>query len=152
MLFRSLTGTPAAIGKAGNGRVKTVTSWHVNIAGDPLVHFALSYKMRYGEDFIFLPVKTAFDMWVAATERAGSTDPLEVALALENMRYHGSTGELWMRPDDHQLMQPLYVATFTKMGGEVKYDLEDTGYGFKTDMRVEAKDTTLPTTCKMERP
>lgn len=57
-----------------------------------------------------------------------------------------------MRKDDHQLMQPLYVATFTKVGGEVKYDLEDTGMGFRTDARFEAADTILPTTCKMERP
>jgi branched-chain amino acid transport system substrate-binding protein len=57
-----------------------------------------------------------------------------------------------MRPDDHQLMQPLYVATIAKVGGDVKYDLENSGVGFRTDIRIEAKDTTLPTTCKMERP
>ena len=68
------------------------------------------------------------------------------------MRHQGPTGEVWMRPDDHQLQQPLYVATFTKLGGEVKYDLEDTGHGFRTDMRIESKDTTLPTTCRMQRP
>jgi branched-chain amino acid transport system substrate-binding protein len=59
---------------------------------------------------------------------------------------------LWMRPDDHQLQQPLYIATFAKAGGDVKYDLEGTGYGFRTDMRIELKDTTLPTTCRMQRP
>ena len=150
--YAYLAGTPAAIGKAGDGRVKTVLSWHINIAGDPLVPFALRYKQSYNEDFIFLPGKIAFDMWVAATESAGSTDPLKVALALENMRHQGPTGELWMRPDDHQLQQPQYIATFTKAGGEVKYDLEDTGHGFRTDIRIESKDTTLPTTCRMERP
>jgi branched-chain amino acid transport system substrate-binding protein len=150
--YAYLTGTPKAIGKAGDGRVKTVLSWHINIAGDPLVPFALRFKQRFNEDFIFLPAKTAFDMWVAAMERAGSSDPVKVALALENMRHQGPTGDVWMRPDDHQLQQPLYVATFTKTGGDMKYDLEDTGFGFKTDMRIEASDTTLPTTCKMERP
>ena len=150
--YAYLTGTPKAIGKAGDGRVKSVLAWHINIAGDPLVPFALRFKQRFNEDFIFLPARTAFDMWVAAVERAGTADPLKVALALEDMRHQGPTGELWMRPDDHQLQQPLYIATFTKVGGDVKYDLEDTGYGFRTDMRIEAKDTTLPTTCKMERP
>jgi branched-chain amino acid transport system substrate-binding protein len=150
--YAYLTGTPAAIGKAGDGRVKTVLSWHINIAGDPLAPFALRYKERYEEDFIFLPAKIAFDMWIAAMERTGSSDPLKVALALENMRHQGPTGELWMRPDDHQLQQPLYIATFAKAGGDVKYDLEGTGYGFRTDMRIELKDTTLPTTCRMQRP
>jgi len=101
---------------------------------------------------IFLPAKTAFDMWFEAVGHAGSSDPLKVALALESMRHQGPTGELWMRPDDHQLQPLLYIETFTKAGGDVKYDLEDTGYGFRTDMRIETKDTTLPTTCKMERP
>ena len=54
-----------------------------------------------------------------------------------------------MRADDHQLMQPIYISTFTKAGGkDVKYDLEETGFGWKTDFRVEAKDTVMPTTCE----
>ena len=150
--YAYLTGTPKAIGKAGDGRVKSVLAWHINLANDPLVPFALRFKQRFNEDFIFLPARTAFDMWVAAVERAGSAEPLKVALALEDMRHQGPTGELWMRAEDHQLQQPLYVATFTKVGGDVKYDLEDTGYGFRTDMRIEARDTMLPTTCRMERP
>jgi len=58
-----------------------------------------------------------------------------------------------MRAEDHQLIHPLYLATFAKAGQSgVKYDAENTGYGWKTDARIEAKDTVLPTTCKMERP
>ena len=48
---------------------------------------------------------------------------------------------------------PLYVSSFVKVGtAEVKYDADDTGYGWKTDVRIEAKDNILPTACKMERP
>jgi branched-chain amino acid transport system substrate-binding protein len=69
------------------------------------------------------------------------------------MRYTGETGEVVMRAEDHQLIQPQYIATFTKAGGkDVKYDAEDTGYGWKTDLRLEAREATLPTTCRMERP
>ena len=146
-------GTPDSFpGKAGDGRVKTVLPWHINIAGNPLAPFVLRFRKRYNEEFDALPAKTAFDMWIAAVERAGTFDPLKVASALENMRHQGPTGEVWMRPDDHQLQLPLYIATFTKVGGEVKYDLEDTGYGFRTDMTIEPKDSTLPTTCRRERP
>lgn len=150
--YAYLTGTPKAIGRAGEGRIKTVLAWHINLEDSPLVSFALRFKSRFNEDFMFLPALSAIEMWMAAMERAGTSDPLKVALALEDMRYPGPTGELWMRRDDHQLMQPLYIATFAKAGGDLKHDLEGTGYGFRTDMRVEAKDTTLPTTCKMERP
>ena len=59
---------------------------------------------------------------------------------------------MWMRPDDHQLMLPMYVAVWTRAGGPgVKYDVESTGYGFKTELRLEAADTMLPTTCRMQR-
>jgi branched-chain amino acid transport system substrate-binding protein len=151
--YAYLTGTPKAIGRAGEGRVKTLVNWHINIPANPAVERALQFKKRFNEDWIFMPAQNALEMWVAAMERSGSADPLKVALALEDMRYPTSTGEVWMRKDDHQLMQPLYVATFTKVGGEeVKYDLEDTGMGFKTDARFGAGDTIQPTTCKMQRP
>ncbi len=150
--YAYLTGTPRSIGRAGDGRVKTLVNWHINIPGDSAVDRALRFKKRFNEDWIFMPAQTALEMWVAAMEHSGSSDPLRVALALEDMRYQTSTGEVWMRKDDHQLMQPLYVATFTKLGGEVRYDLEDTGMGFRTDERFGAGDTILPTNCKMQRP
>ncbi len=67
--------------------------------------------------------------------------------------WHANAGEVWMRPDDHQLMQPQFVAVWTRAGeAPVKQDAEGTGYGFKTELRLDAKETTLPTTCKMDRP
>ena len=58
-----------------------------------------------------------------------------------------------MRKDDHQMIQNLYISTFTKADGKnVKYDVEDTGFGFKTDIELPRKETMLPTTCKMKRP
>ncbi|MGC4007491.1 MAG: hypothetical protein QM811_31960 [Pirellulales bacterium] len=37
-----------------------------------------------------------------------------------------------MRKTDHQLQQPLYIATWTKVNGkDVKFDQENTGYGWK---------------------
>jgi branched-chain amino acid transport system substrate-binding protein len=43
------------------------------------------------------------------------------------MKYQSDTGEVWMRADDHQLMQPIYIATFTKAGGkDVRIDAEGT--------------------------
>jgi branched-chain amino acid transport system substrate-binding protein len=54
-----------------------------------------------------------------------------------------------MRADNHQILQPLFVATFSD---NVKYDVEKTGLGFKTDLKLDAKDTAMPTTCQMQRP
>jgi branched-chain amino acid transport system substrate-binding protein len=54
-----------------------------------------------------------------------------------------------MRADNHQILQPMFVSTFSD---NVKFDVEKTGLGFKTDVKINAKDTALPTTCKMQRP
>ena len=96
--------------------------------------------------------KLQVDMLAKAINTAQSADPVKVAKALHGMRFPGDTGEVWMRADDHQLIMPEYIATFTKAGGAVKYDAEGTGYGWKTDARLEAKDVALPTTCKFEVP
>ena len=54
---------------------------------------------------------------------------------------------------DHQLQQPLYIATWTKVNGkDVKYDQENTGYGWKTDQKIDAFVAAQPTSCQMKRP
>jgi branched-chain amino acid transport system substrate-binding protein len=90
-----------------------------------------------------------WEMFAAAAKKAGSNDPVKVAKALEGMKMTTSLGEVEMRADNHQILQPLYVSTLSK---GVKYDSEESGLGWKTDAKVDARATALPTTCKMERP
>ena len=71
---------------------------------------------------------------------------------MHGMKFQSETGEAWMRMEDHQLIVPQYIATFTKTGGAVKYDAEGTGDGWRTDVRIEGKDMAMPTSCKMEVP
>jgi branched-chain amino acid transport system substrate-binding protein len=146
-------GAPTSVGAAGADHVRQVFTWHANIADNPIEKFALDFRRKYNGDFFYNTAKTELEMLASAISGARSIEPLKVARALEGMKFRSDTGEVWMRPDDHQLMQPIYLATFTKAGGkDVKIDAEGTGYGWKTDMRIEAKDTVMPTTCKMERP
>ncbi len=153
--YAGVVGGPAAIGDAGIDHVKQVTMWHVNVGGasDDLVE---AYRARFPEandDFFFLTLQHAMELLVRAIEETGSTDPLAIARAMEGARYEGITGEVSIREDNHQLLQPLYVSTLKRMGDAgVKYDVERTGMGPKTDFRVEAADTALPTTCAMQRP
>ena len=75
---------------------------------------------------------------------------MKVARALEGLKMPTSLGEVEMRADNHQILQPLYVSTLAK--GQ-KYDVEGTGLGWKhRRSRSTARPTALPTTCKMERP
>ena len=145
-------GVPSSIGKAGDGHIRQIITWHANIADNKVEKFANDYKKRFNEDmWLFLP-KLQMDMLAKAIDTAQSADPLKVAKALHGMRYAGETGEAWMRAEDHQLIVPQYIATFSKVGGPVKYDAEGTGYGWKTDLKLEGKDGALPTTCKMDVP
>ena len=79
-------------------------------------------------------------MLQAAINKAGSTDPLKVALALEDMHAKDLVGqETIMRKDDHQLLMPYYAGVFSK---DVKYDSEHTGFGWKTYATASAADPT----------
>jgi branched-chain amino acid transport system substrate-binding protein len=145
-------GVPGSIGKAGDGHIRQIFSWHANIADNKLEKYAADYKKRFNEDLWLALPKLQIDMLAKAINTAGSADPVKVAKALHGMRFQSETGEVWMRPDDHQAIMPEYIATFSKAGGPVKYDAEGTGYGWKTDARLESKDMALPTTCKFEVP
>ena len=149
-------GTPPVIGEAGVGHLKQVTVFHSNIGGSKTAEEVAAYRKRFPEskdDFYWTSIMTAVDMLTRSIEASKSTDPTKVAFAMEKMKSDQLTGEAYMRPENHQLIQPIFVSTFSKANGkDVKFDVERTGFGFKTDARIEAKDTVLPTTCKFQRP
>src|SRR5437764_268528 len=144
-------GTVTAIGDAGVDTLKQVTEWHKN-ATPELDSTVAAFDKRYPgkeNEFSYYRAKTMWEMFAAAAKKAGSNDPVKVAKALEGMKMQTLLGDVEMRADNHQLLQPLYVSTLLK---NQKYDVEDTGLGWKTDAKVDAKATALPTTCKMQRP
>ncbi|MFO1319874.1 MAG: branched-chain amino acid ABC transporter substrate-binding protein [Burkholderiales bacterium] len=145
-------GVPASIGKAGGDHIRQVFTWHANVADNKAEKFANDYRKRFNEDLWLLLPKLQMDMLAKAINTAQSADPVKVAKALHGMKFQGETGDAWMRPEDHQLIVAQYIATFTKAGGPVKYEAEGTGLGWKTDLRIEAKDGAMPTTCKMDVP
>ncbi|MCW5620681.1 MAG: branched-chain amino acid ABC transporter substrate-binding protein [Burkholderiales bacterium] len=154
--YAGIAGGPTAIGDAGAEHVKQISHWHANIGDAKSDALVQAYRKRYPDskdDFVWLASRNVVEMLAKAIEQSKSTDPLKVALALEGMKYETFTGEVTMRADNHQLLQPMFISTFTKAGKPgVKFDMERTGLGFRTDGRIEAKDTTTETTCKMRRP
>ena len=149
-------GSPPALGEAGIGHLKQVTQWHANIGTDKVARHYEAYRSKYKDvkdDLYWTTQIQALEMLSKAIDAAKSTDPLKVAKALEGLKFDGDTGEVQMRADNHQLIQPLFISTYSKVNGkEVKYDVERTGNGFKTDRRIEGKDTVMSTSCKMQRP
>jgi branched-chain amino acid transport system substrate-binding protein len=88
-----------------------------------------------------------------AMKRAGSDSPLQVALALEGMRYDGPTGEVWIRPEDHQAMMPLFQTIFVPTGQPgVKHDSENTRLGWKTEGKLDMVASPPSIICRIRRP
>jgi len=144
-------GAVTAIGEAGVDTLKQVSEWHRN-ATPELDASVLAFSARYPgaeNEYSYWRAKTMWEMFAAAARKAQSNEPVKVARAMEGMKMPTALGEVEMRADNHQLLQPLYVSTLSR---NAKYDSEGTGLGWKTDAKVEAKATALPTTCKMDRP
>ena len=148
--YGNLVGTPRTLGASGVNRVRVASSFHQNIDGYPLEDLNVGYKKQSGEDWVHNPYKYVIEMWAMAINKAGSANPKAVALALENLSYDGGVGKVTMRKEDHQLMLPLYVSSFSELGGQVKYDSENTGFGWKTNFVLSAEETELPHTCEMD--
>jgi branched-chain amino acid transport system substrate-binding protein len=149
-----LIGGPTAIGAAGENRLSSITEFDPNVPVElkkpDAEAFTAAWRANHDTDFSEVPFLTMFQMLAKAIDKAGSTDALKVAQALEGMTALDMVGSpVEMRKDDHQLLMPYYTATFTK---GVKYDAEKTGLGWKTDSIASTKDLTLPTVCKMKRP
>jgi branched-chain amino acid transport system substrate-binding protein len=151
--YANNTGSPTAIGASGADRVKVVTNWHSNADFDTEKGIVATYKEKYDDDLYMQYLETVVGMLAQAVKETGSLDPVKNAHAMEGMTLEAMHGEVEMRADDHQLQQPLYVATWTKTDGEtVKYDQENTGYGWKTDTKLDRAAASQPTVCEMGRP
>ena len=154
-LLGAFFGTPGAIGPAGADRVKTLYAYNINAADSVRQKTLLGYKEKYNAltNMTYLPAHRTVEMLAGAMAKAQSADPLKVAYALEDMKYAGPSGDSWMRAEDHQMIAPIYLLSFAKVGQPgVRIDEEKTGYGWKTEALIEAKDTATPVKCQMQRP
>ncbi|MES2015618.1 MAG: branched-chain amino acid ABC transporter substrate-binding protein [Pseudomonadota bacterium] len=147
------TGVPTAMGAAGADHVKIVGNWMINAevaAGKDIVE---GYKKKYNDDFYTAQTHSSIGMLSQAIKAAKSTDPVKVAFAMEGAKFQSLNGGVMMNKVDHQLQQPLYIGTWSKVDGKaVKYDQENTGYGWKLDKKIDAYYATQPTSCQMKRP
>jgi branched-chain amino acid transport system substrate-binding protein len=154
-LLAAYFGTPTGIAASSGDRVETLYAWTINAADATWEKRLIDYKARYKavSNLDYLPAFRVVEMLANAMNQTRSSDPLKVAYALEGMKYAGPSGESWMRADDHQMIAPIYVLGFAKAGQPgVKHDAEGTGYGWKQEALIEAKDVVPQMKCQMERP
>lgn len=148
-------GVPTAIGAAGNERVYQVSEWHRDVPEEEgraeWARFADAFELHNGGriPWYFHRSYTLVTMLVKAIEQAQSSHPVAVAYALEGLQQATAFGSAYMRAEDHQLMQPLFVSKFTS---KARHQAEASGYGWVTVRAVPAEATALPHRCKMTRP
>ena len=151
--YAATTGVPTAMGAAGEEKVKYVGYWNPNnekfVGGDVVE----GYNKKFKDDYYTMATYTGIALLAKAFKETKSTDPVKVAAALEGMKVQSLNGEVEMRKADHQLLQPLNIAKWVKVNGkDVKFDQENTGYGWKTEALLPTYIATQPTSCQMKRP
>lgn len=146
-------GVPLALGTSAEGRVKNITAYTPNNEGFSGREIVEGMKKQYAEDFIMMGTSTVITALAGGIKAAGSVDPVKVAFSLEGAKFKGLSGEVEMRKIDHQLQSPLFITSWSKTNGkDVKYDQDNTGYGWKVERKIEAYVAAQPTSCQMTRP
>ena len=151
--YAAYDGITATLGEDGKDRIRLIHTDSANpIASKTRRDFNHAYKdANPNFDATQSRMVNALMMIVTAMEDTQSTDPYDIAVALEDMRFTNLGGDdLWMRPDDHQLIQPLYISKQTDEG--IEFDADNSGYGLLTEYSVGSDETILEHSCRMRRP
>jgi branched-chain amino acid transport system substrate-binding protein len=144
-------GTPTALGPAAAGRVFFVGYGTSNMGG-VIRKLEDDYQARFHDDLYVTDIYSALQVLGEAMAKAKSTDPVQVAAALEGLRTMSYNGEVEMRRADHQLQQPMHVSVWQKADARNPYSVEGTGYTFASVATYDAYVSSTPTSCQMRRP
>ena len=147
-------GGPTAIKQTGlSHRVFQISEGVPNSATEAAQIWEAAFRAKDGVSLFYPRAVNEMRMLAKAAAEAKSDDPKAIAPQLEGMTIEAfDGGEARMRKDDHQFFQDMYISSFGPLDPGAKFDEEGTGWGWKLAGAVKAKDTLLPTTCKMERP
>jgi len=134
-------------------RVFQIAEGYPNIAYKPSQDFEKAFRAKIGQTLLYPRAVNEMNMLVKAIQEASSAEPGKIAAKLEGMKIEvHSGGEGFMRADDHQFFQPIYIANLGPIGKDQPFDEENTGWGWKVVGKVDTNNTIVPTSCKMNRP
>lgn len=154
--YGNALGAPAALGEAGVGKVLAVADWLPNVPGPDSQAFYKAFRERFprpADDYVHMRMQLMIEALAQSMARAGSTDTVAVAQALESadVTLAGRRGR--MRAADHQFQQALVVGVMDRQGAPgVPFDVEGSGYGFRVVREIEAARAEQPAMCRMRRP
>ncbi|SDF35088.1 branched-chain amino acid transport system substrate-binding protein [Bradyrhizobium brasilense] len=149
-------GGPTAVKQAGlEGQVFQISEGVPNSGNKAAMDFEKDFRAKTGISVWYPRAVNEMRMFKAAAEKANSIDPVKVAAALEGMKFEVfDGGEGFIRKDDHQFFQPIYISSFGALADKTKepFDEENTGWGWRIVSKIDTAQTMLPTTCNMKRP
>ncbi|MDG1069060.1 MAG: branched-chain amino acid ABC transporter substrate-binding protein [Sulfitobacter sp.] len=148
------SGITAAFGESGKNRIRLISQGDINpIGSDEARQLYKAFKEKYPDGNIDQSrIFNTIGMLSRAIEEAGTaTDVVAIASKLEGMEYDSMWGgKLFMRPQDHQIIQNMNVGVHTDEN--VEFDYDNSGFGVVTESTVEMASMDAPTTCDMKRP
>jgi branched-chain amino acid transport system substrate-binding protein len=149
-------GGPTAIKQANLAdRVFQINEGINNQGYGPAEERAGALMKRFANAPVYYPrMFNMMDMVFQAMTEAKSEDPGDFVPKLEGMKHNSfaAGAEGFLRADDHQFFQPLYISTLGPLDAGQKFDEEHTGWGWKMAAEIPTESTLLPTTCEMKRP
>ncbi|MDP1932253.1 MAG: branched-chain amino acid ABC transporter substrate-binding protein [Gammaproteobacteria bacterium] len=151
--YAAYDGITATIGASGRDQFRMVHEGHFNPAPtEEYAQYVRAFKTANPNHDISYPrIINTVQMLARAIDQAGSTDPLDVALALEGMEYTSMGGDrVFMRADDHQLFQPIQISVHTDQS--ITFDGDNSGFGLLTEVSVPIENTMVDHSCRMRRP
>lgn len=154
--YGNALGAPAAMGEAGIGRVVAVADWLPNLPTRESEAFYRSFRQRFpdpADDYVHMRMQLLVEALAQAIEAAGGVEAVPLARALEQVKvtFAGQTGA--MRAADHQFQQSLVVGLMDRQGTPgVPFDVEGSGYGFRTIRVIPPAQAEMPHACRMARP
>lgn len=148
-------GGPTAIKQTGlKDRVFTIVEGTANINTPENYAWEEDFRKKSaGQGWWYPRVRNQMDMLARAMNEAKSNDPKVFVEKLRGMRYKTIYNtEAYMRAEDHQFFQDMYIEVLTPLAGTMKFDEENTGWGWKSIAKVPMANTDVATTCKMAKP
>jgi branched-chain amino acid transport system substrate-binding protein len=147
-------GGPTAIKQTGlDHQVFQITEGFANSGNQAAMDFEKAFRAKVGLSLWYPRAVNEMRMFKAAAEKANSVDPVKVAAALEDLKFEVlDGGQGFMRKDDHQFFQPIYISSFGKLAANEPFDEENTGWGWHLVSKIDTPQAMVSTTCKMTRP
>src|SRR6185369_9230096 len=121
--YSGVTGTPTALAAGGEGEVYVIAYGHANHPGE-LGQMGADFKKKFNDDYYTFATLNGIELLAGAMAKAKSTNPVQVARAMEGLSVKSFAGDVTMRASDHQLQQSMFITKWQKADKKNPYSVE----------------------------